>query len=56
VDQRDAILHWADQHAEIAADAFGVVDDELARAVDHREDRLMRSILADDMAAPALDA
>jgi hypothetical protein len=32
--------------AEIAADAFGFIDHELALAVDAGEDRLMRGVLA----------
>ena len=42
--------------AQIAADAFGFVDDELPLAVDAGEDRLVRRVLADDVAAAALDA
>lgn len=34
VDQRDAILDRADRRAEVAADAFAFVDNELALAVD----------------------
>ena len=46
----------ADERAEIAADAFGVVDDEAPLPVDMGEDRLVRGVLADDVAASALDA
>ena len=56
VHQRDAVLDRADQHAEIAADAFRLVDDEFSHAVDLGEDRLMRGVLADDVAAAAFDA
>ncbi len=54
--QSDAVLDRADQRAQIAADAFGLVDHELPLAVDASEDRLMRSVLADDVAAAALNA
>ena len=56
LDQRDAALDRADQGAQVAADAFGFVDDELALAVYAREDRLVRGVLAHDVAAAALDA
>src|SRR5579883_2583383 len=56
MDESDAILDRTGDNAKIAADAFGLVDDELALAVDHRPDRLMRRILADNVAAPAFDA
>jgi hypothetical protein len=42
VNQRDAVLDRADQRAQVAADAFGFIDDELTLAVDAGEDRLMR--------------
>ena len=54
--QRDAVLDWADDDAEIAADAFGVDHLEMALAVLLARDRLVRGVLAGDMAAPALDA
>ncbi len=54
--ERDAALDRADEHAEVAADAFGLVDLELPSAVELGEDRLMRRVLADDVAAAALDA
>ena len=41
MDQCDAVLHGTDERAQIAANAFGFVDDELALAVDAGEDRLM---------------
>ena len=41
MDKRDAVLDRANERAQIAADAFGFVDDELALAIDAREDRLM---------------
>ena len=41
---------------KIAADAFGLVDDELPLAVDAGENRLVRGVLADDVAAAALNA
>jgi hypothetical protein len=54
--QRDAIFHRADDDAEIAADAFGVDHLEMALAVLLARDRLVRGVLAGDMAAPAFDA
>src|SRR3984885_16247150 len=56
MDQRDAVLDRADERAQIAADAFSFVDDELTLAVDAGEDRLMRRVLAHDVAAPTLNA
>ena len=52
----DAVLDRADIDAEIAADAFGVDHLEMAAAVLRRGDRLMRGVLADDVAAAAFDA
>ena len=54
--ERDAVLDRADEHAQIATDALGLVDDELAFAVDAGENRLVRSILANDVATAAFDA
>src|SRR5262245_826246 len=52
----DAILHGADGDAKVAADAFRVDDLERTLAGDSVRDRLMRSVLTDDVAAAALDA
>ena len=52
----DAVLHRADHDAEVAADAFGVDHLEVALAGDGVRDRLVRGVLADDVAAAALDA
>ena len=44
-------------HAQIAADAFGLDHLEVPLAVDpERRDRLVRGVLAGDVAAAALDA
>ena len=56
VDERDAAFDGANERAEIAADAFGVVDDEAPLPVHMGEDRLVRRVLADDVAPSALDA
>ena len=43
-------------HAKIAPDAFRIDHFEVAHAVLRRGDRLVRRVLARDMAQPALDA
>ena len=55
-DHGDAVLHRADGDAQIAAHALGVDHLEVALAVHHRGDGLVRGVLADDVAAAALDA
>ena len=52
----DAVLDRADIDAEIAADALVVHHLEVALAVDLLGDRLVRGVLAGDVAAAALDA
>ncbi len=52
----DAVLDRADVDAEIAADAFLFHHLEMTHAVDELRDRLMRGVLAGDVAAAAFDA
>src|SRR5690606_7684800 len=54
--QGDAVLNRADIDAEIAAYAFLVHHLEMADAIDDIGNRLVRRILAGNMAATALDA
>lgn len=53
---RDALVDRTDDGAQIAADAFLFHHLEMTLAVLLLHDRLMRGILAGDMAATALDA
>ena len=53
----DAVLHRADMHAQVAADAFLLDHLEVPPAFDlMRRDRLVRRVLAGDVAQAALDA
>ena len=54
--QGDALVDRAHRHAQVAADAFLVLDLEVALAVAARRDRLVRGVFAGDVAAAALDA
>ena len=51
----DAALHRADTHTQVTTHAFIIHDHKTALAVDRVGDGLMRRILADLMAASALD-
>ena len=52
----DAVLNRADIDAKIAADAFFLDHFEMPPTIQHGGDRLMRRVLAGNMAASALDA
>src|SRR3954469_11454220 len=54
--QRNAVLHWTDVHAEIAADTLFVDDFKMTPAILFVTDRLMRGVFASDIAATALNA
>src|SRR5690606_16317831 len=53
---RDAAVHRAYAYAKVAANAFRIDDFEVPGAVDLLRDRLVRRVLARDVAAAALDA
>jgi len=54
--QRDALVHRAHIHAEVAAHAFLIDHLEIALAVALFADRLVRGVFTRDVAATALDA
>src|SRR3546814_17946283 len=54
-DHGDAVLDGTDIDAEIAADALPIDHLEMAHAVNHRGERLVRCVLPRDWAADAID-
>src|SRR2546426_5893739 len=56
-DHRDAAVHGADEHAEVAADALGLVDDGHAMAVAHLQiNALVRAVPSGNVTKLAADA
>ena len=52
----DAFFDWTDADTEIAADTLIIDHFKMPRAINHIGDRLMRGVLAGNMAAAAFDA